>query len=91
MIGLIVRHPPIVVILEVDCSAEDGPIPRHHFLQAARLEGDMVQRGFDDRHCWPPKTFSTLEIGVGDHLLINPVCCRTVTNSSGSQPPNRNA
>src|SRR5215813_11763917 len=59
MIGLIVRHPPIVVILEVDCSAEDGPIPRHHFIQACRLEGDMMQRGFDDRHCWPPKTFST--------------------------------
>jgi hypothetical protein len=59
MIGLIVRHPPIVVILEVDCSAEDGPIPRHHFIEAARLEGDMMQRGFDDRHCWPPKTFST--------------------------------
>jgi hypothetical protein len=19
----------------------------------------MMQRGFDDRHCWPPKTFST--------------------------------
>src|SRR5215467_4163325 len=59
MIGLIVRHPPIVVILEVDCSAEDGPIPRHHLIQAARLEGDVMQRGFDDRHCWPPKTFST--------------------------------
>src|SRR5215467_3063336 len=59
MIGLIVRHPRIVVILEVDCSAEDGPIPRHHFIQAARLEGDMMQRGFDDRHCWAPKTFST--------------------------------
>src|SRR6516164_226583 len=59
MIGLIVRHPPIVVILEVYCSAEDGPIPRHHFIQAGRLEGDMMQRGFDDRHCWPPKTFST--------------------------------
>ena len=59
MIGLIVRHSPIVVILEVDCSAEDGPIPRHHFIQAGRLEGHMMQRGFDDRHWWPPKTFST--------------------------------
>jgi hypothetical protein len=52
MIGLIVRHPPIVVILEVDCSAEDGPIPRHHVIQAGRLEGDMMQRGFDNRHWW---------------------------------------
>src|SRR6516225_9492298 len=58
MIGLIVGHPPIVVILEVDCSAEDGPIPRHHFSEAGRLEGDMMQGGLDDRHCWPPKTFS---------------------------------
>src|SRR5262249_26414736 len=58
MIGPIVRHPRIVVILEVDCSAEDGPVPRDHFIQAVRLEGDMMQRGFDDRHCWPPKTFS---------------------------------
>ena len=57
MIGLIVRHPPIVVILEVDCSAEDGPIPRHHFIQAGRLEGDMMQRRFDDRHCGLPKLF----------------------------------
>src|SRR5262249_62169917 len=51
MIGLIVRHPRIVVILEVDCSAKDGPVPRDHFIQAVRLEGDMMQRGFDDRHC----------------------------------------
>src|SRR6516225_2625574 len=58
MIGPIVRHPRIVVILEVDCSNEDGPVPRDHFIQAVRLEGDMMQRGFDDRHCWPPKTFS---------------------------------
>src|SRR5215471_14320111 len=58
MISLIVRHPRVVVILEVDCSAEDGPVPRDHFIQAVRLEGDMMQRGFDDRHCWPPKTFS---------------------------------
>src|SRR5262245_36907096 len=58
MIGPIVRHPRIVVILEVDCSAEDGPVPRDHFIQAVRLEGDMMQRGFDDRHCRPPKTFS---------------------------------
>jgi hypothetical protein len=54
MIGLIVRHPPIVVILEVDGSAEDGPIPRHHFIQASRLESDMMQRGFDDGHCGLP-------------------------------------
>src|SRR5262245_57393144 len=58
MICPIVRHPRIVVILEVDCSAEDGPVPRDHFIQAARLEGDMMQRGFDDRHCWPPRAFS---------------------------------
>jgi hypothetical protein len=44
MIGLVVRHPPIVVILAVDCFAEYGPIPRHHFIQSARLEGDMMQR-----------------------------------------------
>src|SRR6516165_4122076 len=60
MIGPIVRHPRIVVILEVDCSAEDGPVPRDHFIQAGRLEGDMMQRGFDDRHCWPPKLFPSL-------------------------------
>src|SRR5262244_567834 len=24
-----------------------------------RLEGDMMQRGFDDRHWWPPNAFST--------------------------------
>src|SRR5262249_42860409 len=58
MIGPIVRHPRIVVVLEVDCSAEDGPVPRDHFIQAVRLEGDMMQRGFDDTHCWPPRTFS---------------------------------
>src|SRR5215467_8120578 len=51
MISLIVRHPRIVVILEVDCSAKDGPVPRDHFIQAVRLEDDMMQRGFDDRHC----------------------------------------
>src|SRR5215831_9354599 len=55
MIGLIVGHPPIVAILEVDCSAEDGPIPRHHFIQTGRLEGDMMQPGFDDTHCGLPK------------------------------------
>src|SRR5215813_8314363 len=52
-------HQADFVILEVDCSAEDSPIPRHHFIQAGRLEGDMMQRGFDDRHWWPPNTFST--------------------------------
>jgi hypothetical protein len=60
MIGPIVRHPRIVVILEVDCSAEDAPVPRDHFIQAGRLEGDMMQRGSDDRHCWPPKLFPSL-------------------------------
>src|SRR6516164_5674310 len=60
MIGPIVRHPRIVVILEVDCSAEDGPVPRDHFIQAVCLEGDMMQRGSDDRHCWPPKLFPSL-------------------------------
>jgi hypothetical protein len=65
MIGLVVRHPPIVVIPEVDFSTEDGPIPRHHFIQAARLEGDMMQRGFDDRHCRPPKTVPTSLAAAG--------------------------
>jgi hypothetical protein len=74
MIGLIVRHPRIVVILEVDCSAEDGPIPRNHFIQAGRLKGDMMQRGFDDRHCWPPKTFPTFTARLNAALKSSTNC-----------------
>src|SRR6516165_10434192 len=80
MIGPIVRHPRIVVILEVDCSAEDGPVPRDHFIQAARLEGDMMQRGFDDRHCWPPRLFPSLTaivIAVPRPLLVRVLCWST--------------
>src|SRR6516162_5479374 len=77
MIGLIVRHPPIMVILEVDCSAEDGPKPRHHFIQVGRLEGDMMQRGFDDRHWWPSKTFSTF-IAQLNAALKSPTNCLAV-------------
>src|SRR6516225_8594964 len=74
MIGPIVRHPRIVVILEVDCSTEDGPIPRDHFIQAVRLEGDMMQRGFDDRHCQPPKTVSTFIAQLNGTLKSSTNC-----------------
>src|SRR6516165_2352817 len=74
MIGLIVRHPRIVVILEVDCSAQDGPIPRDHSIQAGRLEGDMMQRGFEDRHWWPPKTFSTFTARLNAALKSSTNC-----------------
>src|SRR5215469_7048411 len=80
MIGPIVRHPRIVVVLEVDCSAEDGPVPRDHFIQAVRLEGDMMQRRFDDRHCWPPELFPSLTaivIAVPRPLLVRVLCWST--------------
>src|SRR5215470_16316056 len=74
MIGLIVRHPRIVVILEVDSSAEDGPIPRDHFIQAGRLEGDMMQRGFDDRHCGLPKLFPHSSLSLNAALKSSTNC-----------------